>query len=77
MKRPIQLKDGKVILDVAHIIGVFERNNTDEITGKSSFEIEVILEYNGRTFSQTLTYGTEESRQYEMNRFVLALSDCD
>lgn len=77
MKRPIQLKDGKVILDVAHIVGVFERNNTDEITGKPSFDIEVILEYNGRTFSQTLTYNTKESRQYEMNRFVLALPDCD
>jgi hypothetical protein len=43
----------------------------------TSFEIEVILEYNGRTFSQFLTYDTEESRQYEMNRFVLALPDCD
>ena len=44
MKRPIQLKDGKVILDVAHIAGVLERDNTDEITGKPSFDIEVILE---------------------------------
>lgn len=77
MERPIQLKDDKVILDVAHIIGVFERDNTDEITGNSSFDIEVILEYNGRIFSQTLTYDTKESRQYEMNRFVLALPDCD
>lgn len=77
MKRPIQLKDGKVILDVAHIVGVHERNNTDELTGNPSFDIEVILEYNGRIYSQLLTYGTEESRQYEMNRFVLALSDCD
>lgn len=77
MKRPIQLKDGKVILDVAHIVGVFERSSIDEITGKPSFDIEVILEYNGRTFSQTLTYNTEENRQYEMNRFVLALPDCD
>ena len=77
MKRPIQLKGDKVILDVAHIIGVFKRNNIDEITGNSSFDIEVILEYNGRTFSQTLTYDTEDDRQYEMNRFVLALSDCD
>ena len=75
MKRPIQLKGGEVILDVAHIVGVFERNNIDEITGTPSIEIEVILEYNGRTFSQTLTYDTEESRQYEMNRFVLALPD--
>lgn len=77
MKRPIQLKGGKVILDVAHIIGVFERNGIDPVAHDISFEIEVILEYNGRTFSQTLTYDTEESRQYEMNRFVLALSDCD
>jgi hypothetical protein len=77
MKRPIQLKDGKVILDVAHIIGVFERDNTDEVTGNPSFDIEVILEYNGRTFSQTLTYNTKEDRQYEMNRFVLVLPDCD
>ena len=77
MKRPIQLKDGKVILDVAHIVGVFERSSTNEITGNPSFDIEVILEYNGRTFSQTLTYDTEDSRQYEMNRFVLALPDCD
>lgn len=77
MKRPIQLKDGKVILDVAHIVGVFERNEIDIVTGKPSFEIEVILEYNGRPFSQTLTYNTEENRQYEMNRFVLALPDCD
>ena len=75
MKRPIQLKGGKVILDVAHIIGVFERNNTDETIGNLSFDIEVILEYNGRTFSQTLTYDTEDDRQYEMNRFVLALPD--
>jgi hypothetical protein len=43
MKRPIQLKGDKVILDVAHIIGVFERDNTDEITGNPSFDIEVIL----------------------------------
>ena len=77
MKRPIQLKDGKVILDVAHIVGVFERSSINEITGKPSFDIEVILEYNGRTFSQSLTYDTEDARQYEMNRFVLALSDCD
>ena len=77
MKRPIQLKDGKVILDVAHIGGVFERDNLDVVTGKPSFDIEVILEYNGRTFSQILTYDTKESRQYEMNRFVLALPDCD
>jgi hypothetical protein len=75
MKRPIQLKDGKVILDVAHIVGVFERNSTSEITGNPSFDIEVILEYNGRTFSQFLTYATEDARQYEMNRFVLALPD--
>lgn len=75
MKRPIQLKNGKVILDVAHIVGVFERNEVDVVTGKTSFDIEVILEYNGRTFSQTLTYDTEDSRQYEMNRFVLALPD--
>ena len=75
MKRPIQLKGGKVILDVAHIVGVFERNNIGEITRSISFDIEVILEYNGRTFSQTLTYDTEEDRQYEMNRFVLALPD--
>lgn len=75
MKRPIQLKDGKVILDVAHIVGVFERNNTDETIGNLSFDIEVILEYNGRTFSQTLTYDTENDRQYEMNRFVLVLPD--
>lgn len=75
MKRPIQLKGGKVILDVAHIVGVFERNDIDEITRNLSFDIEVILEYNGRTFSQTLTYDTEDSRQYEMNRFVLALPD--
>lgn len=77
MKRPIQLKDTKVILDVAHIIGVLERDNTDEITGNPSFDIEVILEYNGRIFSQTLTYDTKDARQYEMNRFVLALLDCD
>ena len=77
MKRPIQLKDGKVILDIAHIVGVFERNEIDIVTGKPSFEIEVILEYNGRTFSQFLTYATEDARQYEMNRFVLALPDCD
>ena len=77
MKRPIQLKGGKVILDVAHIVGVFEKNNIGEITGSISFDIEVILEYNGRTFSQILTYDTKESRQYEMNRFVLALPDCD
>lgn len=77
MKTPIQLKDGKVILDLAHIIAVFERNDADVVTGKPSFEIEVILEYNGRTFSQFLTYDTEESRQYEMNRLVLALPDCD
>ena len=77
MKRPIQLKDGKVILDVAHIAGVFERNELNVVTGRPSFEIEVILEYNGRTFSQSLTYDTEDARQYEMNRFVLALSDCD
>lgn len=77
MKRPIQLKGGKVILDVAHIVGVYERNNTDEITGNPSFDIEVILEYNGRIYSQFLTYSTEESRQYEMNRLVLALPDCD
>lgn len=75
MERPIQLKGGEAILDVAHIVGVFERNNTDEITGNPSFDIEVILEYNGRTFSQFLTYDTKESRQYEMNRFVLALPD--
>ena len=75
MKRPIQLKGGKVILDVAHIVGVFERNEFDVVTGKASFDIEVILEYNGRTFSQTLTYDTEDSRQYEMNRFVLAIPD--
>ena len=75
MKRPIQLKENKVILDVAHIAGVFERNNINEITGKTSFDIEVILEYNGRIFSQFLTYDTEDSRQYEMNRFVLALPD--
>lgn len=77
MKRPIQLKGTKVILDVAHIIGVLERDNTDEITGNPSFDIEVILEYNGRIFSQTLTYDTKDARQYEMNRFVLALLDCD
>lgn len=77
MKRPIQLKGGKVILDVAHIVGVFERSDIDVVTGRPSFEIEVILEYNGRTFSQFLTYDTEEDRQYEMNRFVLALPDCD
>lgn len=77
MKRPIQLKGGKVILDVAHIVGVFERNSTNEITRNPSFDIEVILEYNGRTFSQFLTYDTEDDRQYEMNRFVLALPDCD
>ena len=76
MKRPIQLKDGKVILDVAHIVGVFERDDIDVVTGRPSFEIEIILEYSGRHFSQTLTYDTEESRQYEMNRFVLALPDC-
>jgi hypothetical protein len=77
MKRPIQLKDGKVILDVAHIVGVHERNNIDEVTGNPSFDIEVILEYNGRIHSQFLTYDTEKDRQYEMNRFVLALPDCD
>lgn len=77
MKRPIQLKGGEVILDVAHIVGVFERNNIGEITGSISFDIEVILEYNGRIFSQILTYDTEDDRQYEMNRFVLALPDCD
>ena len=77
MKRPIQLKDGKAILDVAHIVVVFERNNINEVTHSISFDIEVILEYNGRTFSQILTYDTEDSRQYEMNRFVLALPDCD
>lgn len=75
MKRPIQLKGGRVILDVAHIVGVFERNNINEITGKASFDIEIILEYNGRTFSQFLTYDIEDARQYEMNRFVLALPD--
>ena len=75
MKRPIQLKGGKVILDVAHIVGVFERNSVDVVTGRTSFEIEVILEYSGKTFSQFLTYDTEDSRQYEMNRFVLALPD--
>ena len=75
MKRPVQLKDGKVILDVAHIVGVFERSDVDMVTEKPLFEIEVILEYNGRTFSQFLTYDTEESRQYEINRFVLALPD--
>ena len=77
MKRPIQLKGASVILDVAHIVGVFERDNLDVVTGKPSFDIEVIQEYNGRTFSQILTYDTKESRQYEMNRFVLALPDCD
>lgn len=77
MKRPIQLKGGKVILDIAHIVGIFERNDFDVVTGKPSFEIDVILEYNGITFSQTLTYDTEESRQHEMNRFVLALPDYD
>lgn len=77
MKRPIQLKGGKVILDVAHIVGVFERDDIDVVTGRPSIEIEVILEYNGRNFSQTLTYDTEDNRQYEMNRFVLALPDCD
>jgi hypothetical protein len=56
-------------------VGVFERNEFDIATRKKSFDIEVILEYNGRTFSQTLTYDTEDSRQYEMNRFVLALPD--
>lgn len=75
MKRPIQLKGGRVILDAAHIAGVFERDDIDIVTGKQSFDIEVILEYNGRTFSQTITYDTKESRQYEMNRFVLALPD--
>lgn len=75
MKRPIQLKDGKVILDVAHIVGIFERDEINIVTGKPSFEIEVILEYNGTNFSQTLTYDTEDDRQYEMNRFVLALPD--
>ena len=77
MKRPIQLKGGEVILDVAHIVGVFERNEIDVVTGTPSIEIEVILEYNGHTFSQILTYDTEDNRQYEMNRFVLALPDCD
>ena len=77
MKRPIQLKGGKVILDVAHIVGVFERDDIDVVTGRPSIEIEVILEYSGNNFSQTLTYDTEEDRQYEMNRFVLALPDCD
>lgn len=77
MKRPIQLKGGKVILDIAHIVGLFERNEIDIVTGHPSFEIEVILEYNGRNFSQTLTYDTENDRQYEMNRLVLALPDCD
>ena len=33
MKRPIQLKDGKVILDVAYIVGVFERNELNVVTG--------------------------------------------
>lgn len=77
MKRPIQLKAGKVILDVAHIVGVFERDDIDVVTGRPSYEIEVILEYSGKTFTQFLTYETEDSRQYEMNRFVLALPDCD
>ena len=75
MKRPIQLKGGSVILDVAHIVGVFERNEINTVTGNPSFDIEVILEYNGKTFSQTLTYDTKDDRQYEMNRFVLALPD--
>lgn len=74
MKQPIQLKGGKVILDVAHIVGVFERNNINPVAHNISFEIEILLGYNGRTFSQFLTYDTEESRQYEMNRLVLALS---
>lgn len=77
MKKPIQLKDGKVILDLAHIVGVFERNDVNIVTLKPSFEIEVVLEYNGKTFSQFLTYETKDSRQYEMNRLVLALPDCD
>jgi hypothetical protein len=77
MKRSIQLKDGKVILDVAHIVGVFERNSICPITHNVSFDIEVILEYNGQFTTQILTYDTEDSRQYEMNRFVLALPDCD
>jgi hypothetical protein len=77
MKRPIQLKGGKTILDAAHIIGVFERNDIDPVAHDISLEIEVILEYNGRTFSQFLTYDTEESRQYEMNKLVSALPDCD
>lgn len=77
MKRPIQLKDSKVILDVAHIVGVFERNSIDPITHNISFDIEVILEYNGQFTTQILTYDTKESRQYEMNRFVLALPDYD
>ena len=77
MKKPIQLKDGKVILDVAHIVGVFERNGINPIAHNISFDIEVILEYNGQFTTQILNYDTEGDRQYEMNRFVLALPDCD
>lgn len=75
MKQPIQLKDCKVILDVAHIAGVFERDGLDIVTGNISYELEIILVYDGSHFSQTLTYPTEEARQYEMNRLVLALPE--
>lgn len=75
MKQPIQLKDCKVILDVAHIAGVLEKNGFDVVSGNISYDLEIILIYDGHQFSQILTYPTEEARQYEMNRLVLALPE--
>ena len=75
MKQPIQLKDGKVILDIAHITGVLEKDDFDIVTGNISYNLDIILVYDGHQFSQTLTYPTEEARQYEMNRLVLALPE--
>ena len=77
MKQPIQLKGGKIILDVAHIAGVLERDDFDVVTGNTSYDLDIILVYDGHRYVETLTYPTEEVRQYEMNRLVLALPDCD
>ena len=72
MKRPVQLKNCQVILDLDHIAAVLERSDLNS-AGNPTYNLEIILMYDGRKHSQTLTYETEEDRQHDMNVLVMGL----
>lgn len=77
MKRPIQLKNDQIILDVEHIIGVFARDNFVAGDLKWKYVIELLLFYGEKAFSQIITYLDENLRQHDLKRLALAILDKD